>query len=200
MELSIEPETPLSDNTKHLLTAIFTSFIFLGSFQELLTESVVRNGDFLVSIKYERFRRNRFWNVTTLVPWLMHFNELEVMRIAGLFLEGLQCPSFSANVIANTRSAKLLVCCRTQLSSNSTCSILLDLLWICCTVFRFVLQLFDLLWTNRKPYSTASICCGFIELSKSCAFLVGLQWICCEYAVQLVQLVVQQIEQVELEL
>jgi hypothetical protein len=78
-------------------------------------------------------------------------------------------------------------------SSNSTCSIFsgftVDLLYntlydlslscgfavdflysfsICCTAFRFVVQLFDLLRTSRKPYSTVSICCGFaVDLSYS---------------------------------
>jgi hypothetical protein len=78
---------------------------------------------------------------------------------------------------------------------------LLDLLWICwttsCTTCRKVVDLlysfFRLVVESRKPYSTVSICCGFIvesttnpqhldmsrccgfvEKSKSCGFVVDL--------------------------
>jgi hypothetical protein len=66
----------------------------------------------------------------------------------------------------------LWVCCTT---SCTTCRKLLDLLLYsfssCCrpTAFRVVvgLQLFDLLWTGRKPYSIDSICCGFVVESTT---------------------------------
>jgi hypothetical protein len=86
------------------------------------------------------------------------------------------------------------------LSSNSTCS-------ICCgfAVDLLIVQLFDLLWTSRKPYSTVSIHCGFavesttnpqhVDMSRCCGFVEKL-WICCTTCATNPQ----QIEQVDFEL
>jgi hypothetical protein len=88
---------------------------------------------------------------------------------------------------------------------------LFDLLWICC---GYVVQLFDLLWISRKPYSAASICCGFVvesttnpqhlDTSRCCEFVVDLLWICCTTCCttnpQQCTTNPQQIEQVKFEL
>jgi hypothetical protein len=89
-----------------------------------------------------------------------------------------------------------------RISSNSTCSIccgfvvqpvvrLVVKLWICC---GFVVQLFDLLWTCRKPcilhcFDLLWICCRAHNKSKTSWYVEKL-WICCGFCVQHV---VQQI-------
>jgi hypothetical protein len=63
---------------------------------------------------------------------------------------------------------------------SKSCGFSVDLLWICCTAFRFVEDFsiccgFFVESTTNPQHLDMSRCCGFVvDLSKSCGFAVDL--------------------------